>query len=231
MYEEDTGNGLLDPNGKTFVHPSHEWKLATVDRFRADGSGIVEIKTARHLRQGEEGWGEPGTDQIPPSYLLQVMHQMDVTGHKRAEVVVLVGGEELLIYTVNYNETLAGMIHDQCFEMWKRVQENAPPEPDWRHHQTIAILEALYRPTPDKTITVDHSIAELAGVYAACKEIARKADKEAEEAKAKILHAIGDAETCYTGGYTIKRELVQRKGYTVEPSQYYRFDVSQNKDN
>lgn len=225
MYEEETGDGLIDPNGKTIAHPMHPWKLATVDRFRADGTGIVEIKTVRQLRQGVDDWGEPGTDQIPHHYLCQVMHQMDVTGHKSAEVVVLVGGEELLIYKVKFNETLAVMIHDQCFEMWKRVQENSLPEPDWRHHETIAILEALYQPTTEKHTIYDSSVEELAGIYSDCKAIARKMEREAEEAKGRIILKMGNAETCFAGRYTIKRKLVQRKGYSVEPSQHYRFDV------
>ena len=65
------------------------WQSATIDRLiEQPQPEIVEIKTAAN----HDGWGEPGTDQIPIYYLAQVMHQLSVwTECARARVVVLWG--------------------------------------------------------------------------------------------------------------------------------------------
>jgi predicted phage-related endonuclease len=61
---------------------------------------ILECKTAGI--HGARLW----KDGVPEYVQLQVMHQLAVTGHKAADVAVLIGGQELRIFRIERDEAL-----------------------------------------------------------------------------------------------------------------------------
>ena len=65
---EQTGMTVLDRQTR-FVDPAWPVRWATVDGITTDGA-MVEAE----MTQDDEGWGEPGTDQIPAHYIAQVQH-------------------------------------------------------------------------------------------------------------------------------------------------------------
>jgi predicted phage-related endonuclease len=103
-------------------HPQHDWMVAHVDGM-ADGR-VLEVKTAR----SDVGWGEPGTDQIPEAYLIQVQHYMVVTATPVADVAALIGGQDFRIYEVPANAELQEALIEIEAEFWQRVQNANPPD-------------------------------------------------------------------------------------------------------
>ena len=87
-YADDTGRAVRLPDGLV-RHQQHTFMIANLDGVTDDGR-VVEIKTART----SQGWGEPGSDQVPQEYLLQAQHHMAVTGLVVADVAVLIGGSD-----------------------------------------------------------------------------------------------------------------------------------------
>jgi putative phage-type endonuclease len=84
--------------GEMFIHPEHQWMSATTDGSYevTDGEHLLEIKTVNNRAFGSGEWGEDGTDGIPEYYLIQVMHQLAVTGKQACRLVALVAPTETL---------------------------------------------------------------------------------------------------------------------------------------
>jgi predicted phage-related endonuclease len=234
-YEEETGRELTDPKGKIQTHPSRDWQGATVDRFARDR--IVELKAYRFLERGDDGWGEPGTDQVPPYILCQVQHQMAVTGHRVADVAVLVGGQDLDVYTVERSaEFVERLVHVEV-EFWKFVVRREEPPPDWEHPATPALMDVLHKPVAGKVVDLsDEWQANDSGLFATARwylETAAKekaAREEKERLRAELLHAVGDAErTLLPDGFEIVRKTVKRKAYQVAASEYVTLSVKEPK--
>lgn len=126
-YARETGATLRPVS--TMRHPREPWILATPDRIAEKGGEewLVEVKTAS-IRVAHR-WGEPYTDEVPEEYLAQVTWQMLVTGHRRADVALLIGGQEFRIYSVPYDEELAAALVETGRRFWlDHVIAQVPPE-------------------------------------------------------------------------------------------------------
>lgn len=122
-YSDQTGRCVRLPE-KIMFHERYPFMLASLDGFTDDPRG-VEIKTARSAK----GWGEPGTNEIPDYYILQVQHYMVVTAFPVFDVPVSIGGSSPVLYEVPADKELQEMIIDACAEFWKRVVDGNPPDP------------------------------------------------------------------------------------------------------
>ena len=122
-YSDQTGRSVRLPD-KIMYHKEYPFMLASLDGY-TDDDRVVEIKTARHSKD----WGEPGTNQIPESYMCQVQHYLMVTGFGVADVAVSVGGGSPELYEVPADPELQQLILEACKEFWQRVLDGNPPEP------------------------------------------------------------------------------------------------------
>lgn len=188
-YADETGNEVrvLD---QLVRHHSHDFMIANLDGFVAPASGprrVFEAKTARTA----EGWGEPGSDQIPQPYLLQVQHYMAVTGFVVADVAVLVGGSDFRIYEVPEDRELQEMLVDAEAEFWGRVQRGDPPEP-------VTVADAVARwgrsSRSDIVMADAEALAAVQALRAARDSIKVAEDIEAT-AKAVLMRAMGECDT------------------------------------
>src|SRR6266550_3924413 len=104
-------------------HPDNPWLICSPDAVA--GGRIVEIKTTRSA----SGWGDQGTDEIPLHYLVQVHHNLIVSGAALADVAVLIAGSDFRLYHVEPDLTLHAQILDQEAAFWASVQALEPPAP------------------------------------------------------------------------------------------------------
>ena len=65
---------LSPPN--TFYHPEHSRLGAHLDGVVNDEPTVVEAKAVSAYIKDREGWGEPGTDEVPDKVIWQVQHQL-----------------------------------------------------------------------------------------------------------------------------------------------------------
>lgn len=189
-YADETGREVRVP-GEMLRHPLYEHMIANLDGVAGGGNHgplrIFEAKTARSA----EGWGEPGTDQIPQAYCLQIQHYMEVTGIMVADVAVLIGGSDFRIYEVPADRELQDMIIDAEADFWRRVQRGEPPEP-----VTFADAQARYgRGSVPETVVLPEDLApsvdRLRSVLAQSKAI----ESEIESLKAQLMITMGDRDT------------------------------------
>ncbi len=106
-------------------HPGTPWLICSPDAVVPQDNAIVEIKTTRH----SAGWGDEGTDDIPLHYLVQVHHNLIVSGAARADVAVLIAGSEYRLYHVEPDPELHAQMLDQETEFWRAVERREPPAP------------------------------------------------------------------------------------------------------
>lgn len=181
-YADVTGR-LLMPS--QFVRSeAHGFMLANIDAIASDGR-IVEAKTARTA----QGWGEPGTAEVPDHYALQVQHYMIVTGARVADIAVLIAGSDFRIYTVEADADLHAMLIDAEREFWRRVVERDPPA-------ATSVADAVARwgraASAGVVSGTQHHRDAHARLLVLRDEIARL-DEEADQIKADLMGAIGDS--------------------------------------
>lgn len=220
-YEEETGNPVRAPAVVTQYHRVWDWMGASVDRVARVGGEdrILECKTAAWAQ--EDHWGEPGTDEIPDPYLLQVQHQMAVTGHKLADVAVLIGGQDFRVYTVNRSEELIDRVREITEDFWRRVKRREPPPPDWTHPATLPLVRSLHGIDGAVKVRLGDDAARLADQYERLKAKESEAGLARREAMGRLVWMMGEAgEGLLPDGRRVIRRMVRRKGYRVQPSQY-----------
>lgn len=222
-WKEETGLGCVGTPGLV-RHRTLPWMLATPDRIAADGP--LECKTSGT----GEGWGPSGTDTIPLGYVIQVAHQMAVLDLPRAHVAVLIRGTDFRWYVIERDPVLEERLLGIERSLWDRVQAKEPPEPDWTHPDTPALLARLHVPDPDRTVELDEVAETKADEYADLGVRIAALASLRDIAKAELLHAMGTASTgLFPSGGKVTRKMVTRKAHSVAESKYPDFRISGRK--
>jgi putative phage-type endonuclease len=125
-----------DKTGRQVWIPNVQFRSKAIAHMTANVDGLsrllaepalpwrgLEVKTAR----SGEAWGEPGTDDVPVPYMLQVQHYMIVLPVAEFDLAVLIGGSDFRIYTIRPDVELQAMILDAEAEFVRRVHDNDPP--------------------------------------------------------------------------------------------------------
>ena len=89
FFTEETGK-KTELYEDTIYHPKYKFLAANLDRKVIGEDAFLECKTASARVKND--WTE---DEIPPEYLIQVYHQLAVTGMERGYICVLIGNEDL----------------------------------------------------------------------------------------------------------------------------------------
>lgn len=224
-YQAETGVTLKPaPLRRHGVYP---WMIANVDRVARDR--IVEIKTANFFARDE--WGEPGSDEIPEHYLVQVQHQLAVCPEfEWADVAVLIGGQDFRVYCVQRNAAVIDRLTDIEAEFWGRVQNRTPPEPDWSHPRTAELIDHLYGLNEIESAILDDEAQQLVDEYVRLGDESSAATAKRAEVKARLIYLMGGAGTgCLPDGRAVCRKTIERKAYEVKATSYIEFRIKQPK--
>lgn len=193
QYAERTGRIVRVPEG-ILTHQHYQFMRANLDGV-TDDCRVVEIKTAR----GGNDWGEPGTDEIPVPYLLQVQHYMAVTGFEVADVAVLIGGSDFRLYEVPADVELQEMMIAGESDFWQRVVEGRPPEP-----VSFSDVQAMFgRISSQESVEATEDVLEALARLKTIREEIKAAETQEEAAKALIMKAMGEAEALVKSGKTL----------------------------
>lgn len=202
-YADQTGRVVRMPGTPYGLVRSetHPFMLATIDGFTDDGR-ILEIKTAGSA----DGWGEPGTDEVPEYYLPQVQHYLAVTGFAVADVAVLIGGHDFRIYHVEADKEFHDILIDVEASFWRCVEQRVPPPP--------VSGDDVARLFPKDTGRVVEATEEIAALFARAKVLreqiaALKTELDGDEKSGtlgvmdRIKAYMGDASALLIDGETV----------------------------
>lgn len=108
----------------TLFHKEHSFMLCHLDRKIEGEPKVLECKFAMFAK---DNWGESGSDIVPLPYIVQVQHQLAVTGYAEGDLAVLIGGWDFRIYHFKRDEELIARIIDEIAAFWKCVETDTPP--------------------------------------------------------------------------------------------------------
>ncbi|WP_235366900.1 YqaJ viral recombinase family protein [Burkholderia pseudomallei] len=202
-YSKQTGNRVRKVNA-VLQHPEVPFLLCNLDRevVGAPDVQILECKTA-----GD--WGARHWQDGPPEYVvLQVQHQLAVTGKQAADVAVLLCGQRLEVHRIERDDALIAQLIALEAEFWRYVETDTPPPGDGSESADRA-LRCLY--PRDSGGTVDFSEdRQLSCAFAdlvAVRDQITTLEASAAKLKQTIQSAMGDASRALfeTGEVTFKR--------------------------
>jgi len=190
-------------DGRLLRSREHPWAICTLDAWTSlDGVPVpLELKTDR--------WGREWDDGPPVEYMLQLQHQMLVTGARRASIAVLVGGSQLAWCDAARDEPTIARIIRAGSRFWASVEAREMPET--RDHDALA---SVFRDA-DRGRVIELSGAEWSVKDAKrceARAVASVAEREASCIDAEIKRAMGRAEVARLDDGTEYRWAVQRDG-------------------
>lgn len=211
---------LVNPAG-LWGSVERPWQLATPDGFVTEsGRAVAEpIAVWEGKTSGTyEGWGEPGTDDVPAYIAAQVLYQMDVIGCLRGYVsCFFLATQQIRTYVLTYDQTDVDLMRARGLEFWERVQDGNPPEIDG-HTATTLALKRLY---PDADEAEEAQVPnDLAIRYRTACAAVKRAQERKSGIENEIRAAMGSAKRAITedGQKVATRSIYDRKPYSVGPS-------------
>lgn len=221
MYAEETGREVTHPGQYTTTRsPTHPFMSATLDRvikpIDTRGPGVLELKTA-HDGKKEEWNNEP-----PLEYLIQVQHQMFVSGYQWGSIAVLFmnASRDFFWCDVERNEDFIQQLVHKCTQFWKLVTDRVPPEADG-HHSTLSAIKKMYPSDTGKTKSLSSSVDGWAKEMSIADEEIKKWQAMKNECMAKIQLELGDATFGVSpSGMKFSFKTITRKSYTVDETSY-----------
>jgi putative phage-type endonuclease len=224
-YADETGRVVLASGEYELQrHPEAPYLFATLDRMvgsSADGrhplpmdsTGVLEIKTASEFKRKE--WESGG---IPQAYLVQVQHQLMVTGYLWGSLAVLIGGHMFLWRDIGRNEPFINWLREEEDKFWNRVKHRKPPQPDGAR-ATTEIIRRLHPEVTADLIEMPGEAIDWDRERAHAMEVIDTYTTVKTECENRIRAAIGPHAIGILpngGQYTWTTE--KRAGYTVQPS-------------
>lgn len=188
-------------------HPVRPWQLASPDRVRPDGRR-VELKTTAGF--GGQ-WGEPGTDEVPDGYRVQVQHQMGVKMADSIDLAALdVIAWELRVYRIDFDpEFFAWLTDVEARFVREHVEPRVPPAPDWERQFHPGYLARVVN--PDTSVELGPDVSRLVEQRAALSAVRDEADEEYKRVDARIRALMGGAEVALCPGWRVRQVVIADK--------------------
>lgn len=176
-----------------FIHQKRTHLGGHLDGIKADKTELIEAKTSRV----RNGWGEPGTDEVPAHVATQALHYLGLVPTAGVcWVPVLFSGLEFALYRVERNDELIGQIREMATRWWRDyVIADQPPPPI--NGADVALLyprdSGAAVIADDVTVATHRELLDL--------RVRMKADEaRRDELESRIKLALGEAATLTIGG-------------------------------
>lgn len=218
-YSRATGTELLHDES-IYIHPTHSFMSAHIDRFiLADGIGkpptrILECKTANPFARSE--WGEPGTDQVPMSYLCQCIWYMAITNIEQCDLAVLFGNSDFRIYEIERDYELEALVIEKALHFWNEyVLKDIPPPA-----QTESDCHILFKTSdPSKTIEANPKTVDLIRQLHALSARSSNVDEKITKIKQHIMGEMKEAEVLNYQGNVIATWKAPKPSFRLDAKQ------------
>jgi putative phage-type endonuclease len=151
---------------------------------------LLEIKTRSMFTA--KTFGEPGTDQVPPEVLCQVMWQMGIANMDYAEVALLVDGRRYAEYSVHFDKSAFDAMQEQARAWWVRHIINGE-EPEIRGSAAVDYLRDKFRDVQGDVLQAEQHDEQIMLAYHSAKQRAKQAEAEIESLQSVIMQRIGHA--------------------------------------
>lgn len=217
-YAEETGYKIQKAN-QLIRSKEHPFMLANIDRkvVGEDRKIGFEAKTAAR----PEGWGESGSNEIPPYIMLQCQHYLAVTGYDIWDLAVLIGNRDFRTYRITPISDIIEQLIDAEEEFWDRVTNGVAPEPQWQSAATTRLLKNMYPGTNGDVVELPPLAQKYHDVCTEAKSQRKYFDGIIDGCNNRIAMFMGEAAVGILSGteaYTRKEQT--RKSFTVEENSF-----------
>lgn len=185
LYQDATGVAIRRER-RMLRSKAFPWMQASLDRRAADR--VVELKYSDR----SDDYGEPGTDEVPDEVLAQVIHQMVVTGLKRADVSLIVGGRGHRLYGIDFDQVAAEETIERERELWRAVEERREPILSGPIEADSEYLAARYPRGNGQLIDADEDTRALLVRMRALQRNGKQVEVSLDEVKLHLRAAIGE---------------------------------------
>jgi len=206
-YERATGL-FTTQHSPTLFHKKHGFMFGHVDRFVLDttdtpavvdgtitANKLLECKTSSAFNKND--WGEPGTDQVPPLYLVQCAWYMSITECQSADLAVLIGNSDFRVYTIERDLELEDLILSHALHFWsEHVIGQKPPAP--MNVQDAALL--FPKESSGSSVEANEALLESIRLYQDRCAKSQALSTECDSLKLEILNYMGHAEKLTQAG-------------------------------
>lgn len=210
-------------------HLERPYMLANVDRLIYDKEsgewGVLECKTASEYVKA--AWfDESGGEAVPDSYMLQVQHQLAVTGLNWAYSAVLIGGNKYEMRYIPRDEKIIELLYTIESDFWlNHVEKKIPPAVDGSD-ASADLLKRMYPAEEEgKTIILPPDAERWIAQRETAKAEEKAAQARAKEADNHLKEMMGNAETALIGERKITWKTVNKKEHVVKATSYRAFNV------
>lgn len=152
-YSQVTENKVRRTNA-VLQHPDphYHFMLANLDYSVSNSSEVQILECKSAGEYGSKLW----KDGVPVYVLMQVQHQLAVTGHQAAHIAVLLHGHEAKIFKVERNETVIRCLLNAEKQFWHYVETDTPPPADASESAAKALQQLYPQHVPDKLLDLSH---------------------------------------------------------------------------
>lgn len=185
---------LVSPG--TLVHPQHKVIIATPDRLVNPAATtiepwLLEIKTKSW--RTAEGFGDDGSDVVPPHIALQAHQQMLVAGRNRCDVAVLIDGREFRCYTLRSDAEIAERIVEVATE-WhaRRIVRGEAPDPQFSQNMVAWVKSRFPRETSADLVPATPDDLKLITEFVTARDARLAAESREDECATLLKDRIGD---------------------------------------
>lgn len=208
-----------------YQHPTIPYHMSTPDReivHKQWGHGLVEIKNVSEYKLDE--W----QDNPPDYYIMQLQHQLFVTGLEFGYIAALIGGNKYRDYFIPRNDGIIFQMLPLIDHFWnEHILKDIEPEIEGDSASTDYINE-LFPESEEKSIKLPQCQDDVEK-YLEWKEKEDEAKKQKELYSNRIKQLMANSEKAFLpDGTEISWKTVRKKAYTVQESSYRMFKVKQS---
>ncbi|MEW2474641.1 YqaJ viral recombinase family protein [Micromonospora gifhornensis] len=223
--ENDPHENLAVVRAGLYAHPERPWQLATPDRLiyqacpGCDGSGIIldpaigegmcwdcrdrddtPLAVLECKWTGSwDGWGDPGTDDIPVYYRAQLLWQIDVLGVDEGHLAMLGPGGFRAYGPIRRDEKDLTVMREAARRLLARIDAGDPPDVD-EHSATLATVKRLHPDLVDDEAEI--SAATAAG-YRRARALKKAAERLCASFEARLRTEMGAARVAVHDGVKV----------------------------
>ena len=167
----------------------------------------LEIKTASSWAKG---WGH-GAAEIPEHYYVQCQWYMAITGLKRWDLAVLIGGNDFRIYRLEAHPSLQKALIEMGVKFWKDYVETQTPPPADASESYLKTLGQLI-PAKAEPMLGDEAMDKIAERIKRLRDELEAKDQELRLAKNQLIEVLHKHDTSSAIADNWRANFVQMKG-------------------
>ena len=146
-FTEATGKKVKRENN-IIINPNYPFAHANVDRLVVGEDAGLECKTTSVLNLKKFKNGE-----YPPTYYVQCVHYMMVTGAKRWYLAVLILGQGFKWFVIERDEEEIKALAKSEADFWELVKKQTPPMADGTD-STTETISTIYAESTDSSVSL-----------------------------------------------------------------------------